>query len=148
MTNAGCEDVEGCLGRRFYSEKNARRARNRRTPHSEFMPPTGKTPHSPAGPETPKPPNLSVDGLRVAALGQLADIARADEESRDGPFRGWAYVTRELARQEGRRVVAAPTPKNPYHEEIHLPAKVAGNRDALKQHATHLADNASWCEGR
>ena len=140
--------MEGCLGRRFYSEKNARRARNRRTPHSEFMPPTGKAPHSPAGAETAKPPNLSVDGLRVAALRQLADIARADEDSRDGPFRGWAYVTRELAQQEGRRVVAAPTLKNPYHEEIHLPAMVAGNRDALKQHATHLADNARWCEGR
>lgn len=89
-----------------------------------------------------------VDGLRIAALGQLADIARADEERRDGPFRGWAYVTRELAQQERMRVVAAPTPKNPYHEEIHLPAKVAGNRDALKQHATHLADNARWREGR
>ncbi len=92
------------------------------------MPPAGKAPHSPAGAETTKPPNLSVDGLRVAALGQLADIARADEGSRDGSFRGWAYVTRELARQDGRRVVAAPTPKNPYHEEIHLPEKVAGNK--------------------
>ena len=148
MTNAGCEDVEGCLGRRFYSEKNARRARNRRTPHSEFMPPVPKTFPSSAATEPTKPPALSVDGLRIAALGQLADIARVDEKSRSGQFRGWAYVTRELAGQEGRRVVAAPTPENPYHEEIHLPAKLAGNRDALKQHATHLADNARWCERR
>ena len=112
------------------------------------MPPVGKPAHSPAAAEPTKPPALSVDGLRIDALGQLADIARSAEKSRHGLFWGWAYVTRELARQEGRRVVAAPTPENPYHEEIHLPAKVADNRDALKQHATHLADNARWCEGR
>lgn len=133
--DADCADADGSLGRRIYSERNARRARRMSTPHSEFMPPKAKLPLA-----------LSVDGLSLAALLQLAALAREAERSRSGAFQGWAYVTRELAQRGGRRVVAKPLPENSYHEEIHLPADLAENRAAQKHHASELADNAHWCE--
>lgn len=133
--DAGCADAEGCLGRRIYSAQSARRARRNATPHSEFMPPRDRLPLA-----------LSVEELSIAALPELAALARDAQKNRSGSFRGWAYVTRDLAQREGRRVVARPLPENPYHEEIHLPSEVAGNREALKHHASELADNARWCE--
>ena len=98
-------------------------------------------------PKGANPPAFSVDGLSVKALGFLADLARKDEKNRSGSFQGWAYVTREVAQREGREVVSDPLPKNQYHEEIHLPPELAGNREEQKHHASQLADNARWCEG-
>lgn len=147
MTNVDCADAEGCLGRRIYSGESAKQARRLRLRHNEFMPKAKKF-----------PPAVSVDGLSMEAFDELITIARSAGENRpgtlkggkerpDGSFYGWAYVTRELAAREERRVVKKPLPGNPYHEEIHLPGEVAHNREEMKHHASELADNSRWCEG-
>ena len=131
--------VEGRLGRRIFSKKSAKAFKRKSAPHNEFMPPPGDD-----------PPVVSVDGLSVGALGFLADLARKeaarrkDKKGRSRSFYGWAYVRREVAQLEGKRIVPDPTPENPHHEEIHLPPDTAGNREEQKHHASLLADSADW----
>ena len=134
MTAADCPDAEGRVGRRIYSERNARSARRGRPRVSEFIPPRGKV-------------ELSVDGISANALENLRALAREDEVDRNGEFQGWACLTRDDAQDSGRQLLHRPLPRNPDHHEIHMPAELMHNREELKEHANQLAANTLWCEG-
>ena len=121
------------LGRRVFSEGDARRARRRaRALHRVFLE-WGKT-------------EVSVDRLSVSGLSAVAVVAEAASTSRDGPFRGWAFVVSEEAAVNGRQVRPSPRSENPFHADIVLPAVVVHNRDEHRRHALELADASRWCE--
>ena len=122
------------LGRGIYSAKVARRARKNRVPYNVFLPPAGET-------------SISVDRLSIAPPDEAIGIARGRAANREGEFRGWATVTAEAVREEGRTVVASPIgDENPYHADIVLPASVASAREKQKHHALALARCSGWRE--
>lgn len=132
MTEGVGADVEGRLGRRFHSSKNAGRAQRGNPPYSEFMPKQGQN-------------DISVDGLRLTALGRLNAVAVEDAKEAGRTFYGWAHFPREIASEEGRRLHHTPRPpKNPDHHEVHLPKELTHNREALKHHASALATSSEW----
>lgn len=121
------------LGRRVYSETAAKRARRSRIPHREFLARRGDT-------------SISVDRLSIVPLAEVAVLAQDASASRDGPFCGWASVTHQAASRNGRRVIASPDDRNPYHGEIVLPASAGVDRDEQVRHAQELADVSRWRE--
>jgi ABC-type nitrate/sulfonate/bicarbonate transport system substrate-binding protein len=133
MTVPGCIGAEEDLGRRVYSETAAKRARRSTVPHREFLAKRGDT-------------SISVDRLSTVALDQVAVLAQDASATRDGPFCGWASVTYGAASRNGRRVIASPDDRNPYHGEIVLPDSAAVDRDEQIRHAQELADASRWCE--
>jgi hypothetical protein len=134
MTAPGCIGAEENLGRRVYSEAAAKRARRSTVPHREFLAKRGDT-------------SISVDRLSAVALDEVAVLAQDASASRAGrPFYGWASVTCDAASRNGRRVIASPDDRNPYHGEIVLPDSAASDRDEQIRHAQALADASRWCE--
>jgi hypothetical protein len=122
------------LGRRVFSEKDARRARRSKVSHRRFLVKLGDT-------------AISVDRLStVADLKELVAISQVASESRDGPFCGWVSVSSKEASRNGRQVRASPVDTNPYHGEIVLPTAAANDSDERARHAQELADAARWRE--
>ena len=133
MTVPGNISTEEPLGRRVFSNTSAKRARRSKVPHREFLIKEGET-------------SISVDRLGMAALDDVAALAQDASASRPGPFRGWASVTGKNAGSNGRRVIASPEDRNPYHGEIILPNSAATDLGVRTQHAQELADASCWCE--
>ena len=57
---------------------------------------------------------------------------------------GWAALTVEWIRTDGRQVVASPLCNNPYHADIILPNLASCDREEQKRHAHQLADEVGW----
>ena len=122
------------LGRMISSSKSAARACRSRLPFTEFLPPPARI-------------DISVDRLSVAPVNEALANADGSAAARGRTFYGWAVVTAESARANGRRVVSSPIPDaNPYHADIILPEHVIGNREEQKRHAQELADLSRWCD--
>ncbi|MDE2815290.1 MAG: hypothetical protein OXK81_01150, partial [Chloroflexota bacterium] len=113
------------------SSRAARRLRNSRARHYDFLPPAGVV-------------EISVDRLSVAGLKQATAIADDRDRARDRTFYGWLVVAASEAAREGRRVVASPLAGNPYHADIVLPKPAAEDREEQVHHAQELADSSRW----
>lgn len=92
---------------------------------------------------------VSVDRMGHAGRGDMAAIAIGRAHERGKEFRGWAILTVEDAKANGRDVEATPVVgANPFHADIllNLPEGLADleRRYEQKQHATDLARRARW----
>lgn len=59
---------------------------------------------------------------------------------------GWAVLSVDDARQEGRKVGTDPLPENPAHANIWLPEKCANDKHLQRYHADQLARSSKWEE--
>ena len=121
------------LGRGVFSSKNARRARQSRVPFNAFLEKEGQT-------------DISVDRLSIAPEEKAVAIADNVGAARSRTFYGWAFITAEEARRNGREAIASPLKNNPYHADIRLPDLAAEDREEQKRHAQELADASRWRE--
>lgn len=119
------------LGRGVSSSRVARRLRNSRPRHYDFLPREGVV-------------EISVDRLSVAGLKLASALAADRDRARNRTFYGWLVVVASEAACEGRRVVASPLIDNPYHADIILPTNAAADREEQIQHAQDLADSSYW----
>ena len=90
---------------------------------------------------------LSVDRFDFCPLEELTDIQDKNAKMRSTEtvqrsFYGWAKITAEIARKNGRNVRSTFSKGNPYHADIVLPKDI--NRDDEEEHALELASNAEW----
>ena len=134
MNRSGVRAHEN-LGRRLFSRRQARaaqgiisRARLRRA----FLPEPGEQ-------------TFSIDRLSIADMQHVTMLAQQEVTNREGSFRGWACLDYAAAASDGRAVVASPTEENPYHGDIVLPASTVMDKGEREQHASSLADAATWC---
>ncbi len=90
--------------------------------------------------------DLSVDRLTAGsrACDLLERMAMHDSRRRHGPFQGWAFVFRDVAEENGRRVLESPTCHNPFHADIVFPEAARFANDERKRHAHELATAADW----
>ena len=123
------------LGRGVFSSRNARRAERSRIPYNVFLEKVGQT-------------DISVDRLSIAPEKEAVAIAVNVGAARTPPatFYGWAVVTAEEARRNGREAIASPLNDNPYHADIRLPELTVEDREEQKRHAQELADASRWRE--
>lgn len=123
------------LGRSVLSSKQARRARRQEPVPEAFL-------------VRKQDDRVSVDRMGHAGRGDMAAIAIGRARERGREFRGWAILTAEDARANGRGVEATPVGANPFHADIllNLPEGLADpdRRDRQKQHAADLARRARW----
>ena len=120
------------LGRRIFSEGVAKRARRGRVPPRLFR-------------DTKSPLLISTDRLSIAPSREANRLAREASANRSGPFRGWAVVACDRARQSGRDVIASPQNGNPYHSNIVLPPDA--DRESYEWHTQELARTSKWRAG-
>jgi hypothetical protein len=120
------------LGRGISSSKAARRLRNSRARHYDFLPREGVV-------------EISVDRLSVAGLKKATAIADTRDHVHGRTFYGWVVVVAREVAHEGRCVVASPLEGNPYHADIILPKHAAEDRAEQEHHAQELADSSYWC---
>ena len=121
------------LGRGVFSSKEAKRARRSRVSLNAFLEKEGQT-------------DISVDRLSIAPEKEAVAIADNVGAARNRTFYGWAVVTAEESRRNGRKAIASPLNNNSYHADIRLPDPVAEDREEQKQHAQELADASRWYE--
>ena len=119
------------LGRGVFSSKQARRARRSGVRLNVFL-------------ERPGHLRISVDRLTIAPVGAADATAESVAAARGARFYGWAVITADAASAGGRRVLATPLPKNPYHADIMLPELTADDLEAQRKHAQQLADASRW----
>ena len=124
---------EEALGGSVFSSRNRDRARRGKTPHHVFLEREGTI-------------EVSVDRLNFASDIEMSEIADRVAANRSVTFYGWAVVIEYRARASKRDAIASPTPDNPYHADIFLPALAAEDREEQKRHAQELADASSWKE--
>ena len=117
----------------MFSSKNAKRARRSRVSLNAFLETEGQT-------------DISVDRLSIAPAKEAVAIADNVGAARSRTFYGWAVVTAEEARRNGRKAIASPLDNNPYHADIRLPDLAAKDREEQKRHAQELADVSRWRE--
>ena len=135
MNGSGVEGGDD-LGRRIYSERQARQAQRRQGRgrlKRAFLPDDGQN-------------KLSIDRLSIADMQRATVLAEAEEDKYDGPFQGWATFKVAVAARAGRSVVASQTQENPYHGDIVLPASVVADKGERDRHARELADASDWRE--
>ena len=123
---------EDLVGRRVFSQKRARKAKNsERVDHRTFF-------------------HLGVRSLSVDRLGhadsEVATIADRDVPPESRGFFGWAALRIEEASRNGRAVNATPQKANRYHADIVLPEPALEERDELVEIANELAGYAVWRE--
>lgn len=121
------------LGRGVFSSKEVKRARRSRVSHNAFLEKVGQT-------------DISVDRLSIAPEEEAVAIADNVGTARNRTFYGWAVVTAEESRRNGREAIASPLNDNPYHADIRLPELTAEDREEQKRHAQELADVSRWRE--
>lgn len=123
------------LGRSSYRSREAKKARSGHIMHDIFLEKEGNN-------------LLSVDRFGFCSEKKLTDIQdknaelRSKTEPKQRSFYGWAKITAEIARKNGRTVQSTSLKSNPYHADINLPAGIDG--DDQKAHALELASNAEW----
>ena len=124
------------IGRRVFSSRNARRARNGRVVPDIFL-------------ESVEAESISVDRLDYAELSVLAALSEKAGQGRIPPkhFFGWATLGTGEAASGGRTVKATPDEDNIYHADIFLNLPRSDERrDIQKQHANELAAVAEWLD--
>lgn len=121
------------LGREVFSERRARKARERGViTHDIFL-------------ERGDIDYLSVDRLDLAPDIEMAEIGDRNAGARGKRFFGWAEVSVEHASEMGRRVEPTPLLDNPYHADIFLNLPSGPERqDVARQHALNLAKHAAY----
>ena len=124
------------IGRRVFSSRNARRARNGRIVPEVFL-------------ESLEAESISVDRTDHAETTVLAAVAQQAGQNRTPQkrFHGWGTIQVWEAASNGRSVKATPDGNNPYHADIYLNLpRDQERRDAQKQHANELAALANWLD--
>ena len=124
------------IGRRVFSHRNARRARNGRIVPEVFL-------------ESLEAESISVDRTDLAKTIVLAAIAQQAGQNRTPQkrFYGWGTIQVGAAASNGRSVRATPDGNNPYHADIYLNLPCDQElRDMQKQHANELAALAKWLD--
>ena len=88
---------------------------------------------------------VSVDRLdKGESLGALAAVAERDAQGGNETFHGWAELSAEAAKRNGREVSPSPLDANPHHADIILPDGPEGEKDTRRTHALQLAKEAVW----
>ena len=124
------------IGRRVFSHRNAKRARNGRIVPEVFLESLGAD-------------SISVDRMDHASPINLAALSKNTARHRTPPrdFHGWATLEVIEAASSGRSVRATPKDDNVYHADIFLNLPNDDQRrDRQKQHATALAALAEWLD--
>jgi hypothetical protein len=101
-------DVHERLGRTVFSGRRARRARTKGIIGMDvFL-------------EREEAGSISVDRMDHAPSSELAELSRERGQGRTPPrnFYGWAVLTVEDARRNGRTVEPTPRPENRYHADV------------------------------
>ena len=122
---------EEALGRRVFSNRHRNRAQRGIIPYHIFLERKGIT-------------KMSVDRIDLAGRQEATVIADRDAAARDATFYGWAALTADQIRTDGRQAVASPSRDNPYHADIILPSLAGCDWEEQKRHAHQLADEACW----
>ena len=92
--------------------------------------------------------SISVDRMDHAPSSELAELARERGQGRTPPqnFYGWAVLTVEDARRNGRTVEPTPRPENRFHADVFLNITQEERRRFQIQHANELAAHSKWLE--
>lgn len=129
-------DVHERLGRTVFSGRRARRARTKGIIDMDvFL-------------EREEAGSISVDRMDHAPSSELAELSRERGQGRIPPrsFCGWAVLTVEDARRNGRTVEPTPRPENRFHADVFLNITQEERRRFQIQHANELAAHSKWLE--
>ena len=129
------------LGRGIFSCRQAKdfRKGNRKNSRTirAFIPPDGKD-------------EISVDRLDFISDENMTQIADQSSNMREETFCGWAVISVEKAKMNGRDVRPAPKKENPYHANIifFLPKDKEERKAQQQKHANQLASCTEWRQAK